>query len=192
VGQTVALLRQGGDWMVLGPLAGPASPPEQSVSTPGGGIVGSAYFTGGTTATSTGAENIFTTWTSTTGFTFEPGQIYRWDFSFGFYDGAGTAHMCDMRLRKTYTTASQQLGIWRRTIPAGFNGIVGQSNAWGHIKNDTGTVKSADLAPSMARATGASSVSYYGDATYHCVLTLRHLGQTVDHPTLTATAYAIV
>lgn len=193
VGQTVALMRQGADWMALGPVAGPASPPEASVVTEGADdVVGEAYFTGGTTATSAGAENIFTTWTSTTGFTFEPGQIYRWDYSFGFYDNAGTAHMCDMRLRKTFSTASQQLGIWRRNTSAGFNGIVGQSVAWGHIKNVTATDKSADLAPSIARASGAGSVSYYGDATYHCVLTLRHVGREADHPTLTATAYAIV
>lgn len=193
VGQTVALIRQGADWFCLGPTAGPASPPEATLTSTGSGlVVGSAYFTGGTTATSAGAENIFTAWTSTTGFTFEPAQIYRWEFAFGFYDNAGTAHMCDMRIRKTFTTASQQLGIWRRNTTAGFNGIVGMSNAWGHIKNETSTAKTADLAPSMARAAGAGSVSYYGDATYTCVLSLRHLGRATDHPTLTATAYAIV
>jgi hypothetical protein len=193
VGETVALLRQGADWFCLGPTAGPASPPEASLSTTSSGqVVGSAYFTGGTTATSGGAENIFTAWTNTTGFTFEPAQIYRWDFAFGYYDTGGTAHMCDMRIRKTFSTASQQLGIWRRTTTPGFNGIVGMSNAWGHIKNETGANVTADLAPSMARAAGAASVAYYGDVSYICVLTLRHLGRATDHPVLTATAYAIV
>lgn len=191
VGETVALIRQGADWFVLGPTAGPASPPETPTSSSTGQVVGSAYFTGGTTASSAGAENIFTAWTATTGFSFEPAQIYRWDYAFGFYDNAGTAHMCDMRIRKTFTTASQQLGIWRRNTTPGFNGIVGMSNAWGHIKNETSGIVSADLAPSMARASGAGSVAYYGDANYICVLTLRHLGRAADHPVLTATAYAI-
>jgi hypothetical protein len=195
VGETVALIRQGADWFCLGPTAGPASPPEEGVTTGGGeSIVGTAYFTGGSTATSSGAENIFTTWTTTSGpFSFEPGQMYKWEFGFGFFDNAGTAHMCEMRIRKSFTTASQQLGIWRRAIPAGFNGIVGMSTAWGYIKNDTGAAVTSVLAPSMARATGAGSVSYYGDATYTTSLVLRHVGPTANQPApLSAIAYAIV
>lgn len=197
VGETVALIRQGADWFCLGPTAGPASPPEAEATTDTGeSIVGTAYFTGGTTATSGGAENIFTTWTAITpsgGFSFDPGQMYRWEFNYGFYDNAGTAHMCDMRLRKGFSTATQQLGIWRRTTTPGFNGIVGMSNAWGYIKNDTGSTKTSVLAPSMARAGGAGSVSYYGDANYTCSLVLRHIGPTVNQPAaLSAIAYGIV
>lgn len=194
VGETVALLRQGADWFCLGPTAGPASPPEAEITTGGGDrVVGTAYFTGGTTATSGGAENIFTAWTDSSGFTFEPGQMYRWEFKFGYYDNAGTAHMCDMRLRKGFSTATQQLGIWRRTTTPGFNGIVGMSDAWGYIKNDTGAAIASVLAPSMARAAGGGSVSYYGDASYTTALVLRHLGRTSDQPAeLSAIAYGIV
>jgi hypothetical protein len=193
VGQTVALIRQGADWFCLGPTAGPASPPEATLATTSTGlIVGTAYFTGGTTASSAGAENIFTTWTATTGFTFEPAQIYRWEFNFGFYDTASTTHVCDMRLRKTFSTASQQLGIWRRHTSAGLAGLVTQSNAWGYIKNDTSTDKTADLAPSIARAFGGGTVAFYGDSIYVTSLVLRHVGRTADMPApLLALTYSI-
>lgn len=190
VGETVALLRSGADWLALGPTQGPASPPESARLT-GRGIVGTAYFTGGTTSTSAGAENIMTTWTDSDLFVFDPDQLYRWAFRFGIFDSNGVVHLGDLRLRKGFTTAGLQLAQWRRTTTPGLAGIVQASDAWGFIKNVTSGRIETTIGASVQRSAGSGNLSYYGDATYRMELVLEHVGRVSDHPRITATAVAI-
>jgi len=194
VGETVALLRQGADWFCLGPTAGPASPPEAEVTTGGGAtIVGEAYFSGGTTASAAGGlENIMTAWTSGGTFTFENGLLYRWALAFGFYDTSGAqAHLCDIRLRKGFTTGGLQLGQFRRTTAPGHANLVQQAYHEGFIKNATGGQVVTSVGVSIQRATGAGTVALYGDATFQMVLTLEEIGQASAHATLAGIAVEV-
>lgn len=193
VGQTVALLRQGADWFVLGPTAGPASPPDAVVPSGGGGTVGEAYFSGGTTASAAaGAENIMTAWTAGGTFTFEQGSLYRWKFAFGYYDTAGTAHLIDFRLRKGFTTAGLQLAQFRRTTTAGVGAsIVQMGYHEGYIKNASGGQVVTAVGASVQRAAGTGTVALYGDATFQMTLALEHVGTTAALPTLAAIAVEI-
>lgn len=193
VGQTVALLRQGADWLVLGPMGGPASPEGTPVAPSSGSlVVGEAYFTGGTTASAAGGtENIMTAWTRGGTFTFESGLVYRWNFAFGFYDAPATVHLCDMRLRKGFTTAGQQLAIFRRATVPGLGANVQMGFHQGYIKNVTGQTVTAAIGASIQRIVGTGTVAYYGDAAYQMTLSMEQLG-TVDRlSTLAATAVAI-
>lgn len=192
VGQTVVLMRQGADWLALGPLGGPASPVGTPVAPASGSLItGEAYFTGGTTATAT-VENIMTGWTKGGTFSFEPGMLYRWNFSFGYYDNGGaTAHLCDMRLRKGFTTAGQQLAQWRRATAPGHAGLVQMGFHQGYIKNVTSSTKTTAIGASIQRATGASSVAYYGDATFHMTLAMEQLGTVDRFSTLASIAVGI-
>lgn len=193
VGQTVALLRQGADWFCLGPTAGPASPPETTVTTgSGASIVGEAYFSGGTTASAAGGlENIMTTWTGGGTFTFENGVLYRYNFAFGFYDTAGTAHMCEMRLRKGFTTGGLQLAQFRRATVPGFASIVQMGFHQGYIKNASGGQVVTAVGASIQRASGTGTVAYYGDATFHMTLSLEQVGPVTSYPVLSAIATEI-
>lgn len=190
VGQTVAMMRQGADWLVLGPVGGPASQPDFKPAT---GVVQAAYWTGGVTASSTGLENVMGSWTSGGGFTFETGMAYRWDLSFGFYTGSTTSNLVDMRLRKGFTTAGQQLALWRRVViaPAGVAGQVQMHSAHGFIKNTIGADRSAILAVSITRTNGANDVGIYGDANYRTILTLERIGSVADNETLANAAVSI-
>jgi hypothetical protein len=194
VGETVALLRQGADWFCLGPTAGPASPPEVTVTTGGGGsVVGEAYFSGGTTASAAGGlENIMTAWTGGGTFTFEQGNLYRWSLAFGFYDTSGAAaHLCEIRLRKGFSTAGLQLGQFRRTTAAGHASLVQTGYHSGYIKNASGGEVVTSVGVSIQRATGAGTVALYGDATFQMNLTLEHIGSTSAFPVLSAIAVEI-
>lgn len=194
VGQTVAMMRQGADWLVLGPVGGPASPSDPDVSTGGGiSVVGEAYFSGGTTASAAGGlENIMTAWTGGGTFTFEDAQLYRWRLAFGFYDTSGAAaHLCDIRLRKGFTTAGLQLGQFRRVTVAGLANLVQMGYHSGYIKNATGGQVVTAVGVSIQRATGAGTVALYGDATFQMNLTLDHIGNVGAHPTLAAIAVEV-
>lgn len=194
VGQTVALIRQGADWLVLGPMGGPGSPAGTPVAPAAGTVLtGEAYFTGGTTATAAGgAENIMTAWTKGGTFTFESGMLYRWAFAFGYYDTSGAAaHMCEMRLRKGFSTAGQQLAQFRRNTTAGFANIVQMGYHEGYIKNIKGSTVTTAIGASIQRATGAGSVAYYGDGNYHMTLSMEQLGTVDRYSTLATIAVGI-
>lgn len=190
VGQTVAIMRESAGWLVIGPTQGPATPPDAPVSSGGGGIVGEAYFSGGTTALAAGGlENIMTAWTSGGNFTFEQGQLYRWNLAFGFYDSAGTAHLCDIRLRKGFSTGGLQLAQFRRVTVAGVGAsIVQMGYHSGFIKNASGGQVVTPIGVSIQRGAGTSNVALYGDATFQMVLTLEQVGAVGSYPTLAAIA----
>lgn len=190
VGQTVAIMRESAGWLVIGPVSGPATPPDAPVTAGGGGVVGEAYFSGGTTASAAGGlENIMTAWTGGGTFTFEQGQLYRWNLAFGFYDSAGTAHLCDIRLRKGFSTGGLLVGQFRRVTVAGVGAsIVQMGYHSGFIKNATGGQVVTPIGVSIQRSAGTGTVALYGDATFQMNLTLEQVGAVSSYPALAAIA----
>ena len=198
VGQTVAVLRESAGWLTIGPILGDATVGDDPGGTTpaGGGVIGAAYWTGGTIATTGATEAAIGGWTAGDTFTFEDGQLYRWDFNYGYYDAAGTAHLIDFRLRKGFGTggANPVLGTWRRNTTAGMGAQVQMASAHGFIKNVSGSTVASAVGATIQRVFtvgAAGNVSYYGDATYRMDLVVSHVGAVTSNPTLAAFANAI-
>lgn len=196
VGQTVAVLRESAGWLTIGPILGAATESEEAESAAGGGVIGAAYWTGGTVAATGATEAAIAGWTGSDTFTFEPGQLYRWDFNYGLFDSAGTTHLIDFRLRKGFGTggANPVLATWRRNTIVGMGAQVQMASVHGFVKNATGAAIATAVGATIQRiftVGAAGNVAYYGDATYRMDLVFSHVGAITSNPTLAAFANAV-
>lgn len=151
------------------------------------------YFTGGTAATSAGAEVALTAWTNSVNFTFKNGYVYRLDFSFGAAntDVAGTTGLTLARIRKTVnSTAGVQL-LYAAALSRG-GGQVNNCFAFAFVKNVSGSDIITTLGATAQRSVGAANSIIYGDANIQMALHLSLLGTTAALPDLAAAAVAIV
>lgn len=157
---------------------------------------GCSYWTGGTLASSTGAETAFAAWTADQAFTFYDGRIYRLDVQVVVFSAAAafaTIERITVRIRKAVnSTSAQALGeALLETQGTGSTGATVKTFA-AFIKNSTGAdLTGVHLGLTVTRSTGAASNSIYGDATFPAFITATDVGAVADNTNLAALAISI-
>lgn len=129
-----------------------------------GDSIGSAYWTGGTTAGSTGAEAALGSWTSSAPFVLGGHRVARLTLAIGYLTNSAAVSSQIILVRKVVgSTSAAALLTAQQAIPAGVSGTVLSLVGVSYIKNTTGGPITFNPGVSNIRSSGSGTNSIFGD-----------------------------
>ena len=151
-----------------------------SPSLPGKAI-GAAYWTGGTTAGSTGAEVALGAWTSSSPFVLPGSRVAKLVLTAGYLTNSAAVSAQVILVRKVVgSTSATGLLTCQGVIPAGVSGTVPSLVAVSYIKNTGAGPITFNPGVSNIRTVGAGTNSIFGDANITLSLVGIDIGSTND------------
>lgn len=159
-------------------IVGATATPTASLA---GNTIGSAYFSGGTTAGSTGAEAALGAWTSSSPFVIAGNRVVQLTLTTGYLTNSAAVSAQVILVRKVVgSTVATALLSAQPAIPAGLAGTVLSLTSVSYVKNTSSGPITFNPGVSNVRSVGAGTNSIFGDANITMSLTGKDIGSTFD------------
>jgi hypothetical protein len=147
---------------------------------PLGQSIGSAYFTGGTTGTSSGSETLAAAWTATDTFIVQPKRVAKLTLVTGVTTNSAVVGALQVRVRESSSLSSNVLVFIQFLIAAGSSSFGLTAVGIGYCYNGANVPVSFLPRVTALRTLGTGNYSVSGDSTLPMTLTGVDIGATSD------------